>query len=374
MTILTQIVPFADPNACVLDFGRCGSIEIGGWGNELKILATDLLDAIEDRDLATSIVRAMIDIAHAQGVYRDVAGQLTGLDVTWGDLVTNARLEPVRLEAGRINRALPQNPIAHPNAIHGTPITPRAQLQKMKGASFCVSYFAPDQLEDCISLLGPDSQCLLDNGTYSAWRQGFTLDTEYWEGYWSWALPLLDRVEQAVAVIPDVIDGDPHQNMAQIVDALDRVHEPLHRLMPVWHLHEPIAQLEQIVEMGFRWVAFGSSGDFAVVGTPSWDARVDEAFQAIERVCEAFDELHPRVHMMRGLGQLPRGRHPFSSADSTNVARNHARQTKAGEPIERFRGRIEAQRFPVPDRSLWPHAERDPDAAQAQGIQARLFA
>jgi hypothetical protein len=61
-------------------------------------------------------------------------------------------------------------------AIHGTPITPRHLLQQMHGASFCVSYYGPQQLEDVIPLLGADSVLLLDNGAFSAWRKGSALD------------------------------------------------------------------------------------------------------------------------------------------------------------------------------------------------------
>lgn len=214
---------------------------------------------------------------------------------------------------------------------------------------------------------------LLDNGAYSAWRKGIKLDGAYWAGYWTWAHALLDRVDQATAVIPDVIDGSADLNFALIEDARFSREDWDERLMPVWHLDEPLDQLALIVEMGFRQIAFGSSGPFARLGTPHWDERVDSAFAAIARSCEAFDELLPRIHMMRGLGQMPRCRHPFSSADSTNLARNHARQARAGECISTFRARIERFRFPVPSGPLWPHAEIDEKAPRTSNVQLSMF-
>lgn len=352
--------------------GLDGLLEVSTWSPELKVLAKDLAAAIDDPSASAAIVRLMIDQAHLEGVYRGVSRQLGEIETPWGDLVTHARLEPLRREAGRLGRVLPLHPHAHPNAVHGTPITPRSQLMRMKGASFCVSYYAPDQLHECVSLLGQDSLLLLDNGAFSAWKKGCAMDAEYWSQYWVWATEVLARVDQAVAVIPDVIDGDADQNMAMILEAIDRVAHAEHRLMPVWHLHEPLEQLLRIVELGFRWIAFGSSGDYAVVGTPSWDARIDAAFDTIHHACEIFDELHPRIHMMRGLGQLPRGRHPFSTADSTNVARNHSRQSRCGEPIEQFRKRIESHRFPSPSIPCWPHAGHPNDAIEVRGVQALL--
>lgn len=203
---------------------------------------------------------------------------------------------------------------------------------------------------------------------------GLTLDDAYWARYWSWAHSILESVEQAVAIIPDIIDGNAEQNLAMIEAARFSIDNWDTRLMPVWHLHEPIEHLERIVEMGFRGIAFGSSGTYATVGAPQWDRKVDEAFEAIERVCQIADELHPRVHMLRGLGQLPRYRHPFATADSTNIARNHSTRSKDGEPIRAFQARIERHRFPVPVRAMWPHSKVDASAPRVTGVQELLFA
>ena len=246
-------------------------------------------------------------------------------------------------------------------AVHGTPITPKHLLRQMAGASFCVSYYRPDQLEDVIPLLGDDSLLLLDNGAWSAFQRGTVFTEEYWDAYWTWAKDVLDRVPQAVAVVPDVIGGTVSENWSMFTEMPEFMWGYQHRLMMVWHMAEPISYLEHMVHSGFGYVAFGSTGEFLTVGTPAWDARIDEAFAAIDRL--TLDPRHglarPRVHMMRGLGQMRRGRHPFQTADSTNIAQNHHRYRDQADHVAAFRQRIEAGRFPEAPCAVWPRASTD---------------
>jgi hypothetical protein len=247
-------------------------------------------------------------------------------------------------------------------AVHGTPITPKHLLQQMHGASFCVSYFRPDQLEDVIPLLGEDSLLLLDNGAWSAFQRGVEFSPEYWDGYWAWAKAVLDRVPQAVAVVPDVIGGTVAQNWAMFTEELpDFMWGYEHRMMMVWHLAEPISYLEHMVHSGFGYIAFGSTGEYLTVGNARWDSRIDEAFAAIDRLCldPAQGLARPRIHMMRGLGQLKRGRHPFATADSTNIAQNHHRYKDQPEHVAAFRARIESTSFPAAPCAMWPQASTD---------------
>jgi hypothetical protein len=51
--------------------------------------------------------------------------------------------------------------------------------------------------------------------------------------------------------------------------------------------------------------------------------------------------------MMRGLGQLKRGCHPFTTADSTNIVRNHCRTKGQPEHVAKFRSQIEGDSFPA---------------------------
>jgi len=244
-------------------------------------------------------------------------------------------------------------------AVHGTPITPKRLLNQMQGASFCVSYFNPEQLDDVIPLLGIDSILLLDNGAFSAWQKGITLDDAYWDGFWQWALPVIDSIPQAVAIIPDVIGGTVAENRRLWTQTPDAVWGRESQMMTVWHLNEPLEVIEDMMAAGFGRIAFGSAGDFRSVGTNLWRNRVHAAFDYIDEL--VGDGLQgyfrPRIHMLRGLAQLTAGEFPFDSADSTNIAVNHCRLK--GTSVEKtrvaaMRTRIEAGAFPTPKSALWP--------------------
>jgi hypothetical protein len=86
-------------------------------------------------------------------------------------------------------------------------------------------------------------------------------------------------------------------------------------------------------------------------------------------VADAFDYINeivgdgyqgfarPRIHMMRGLGQMKFGEFPFDSADSTNIAQNHSflRGTEVEEyRVLSMRQRIESTAFPPPESRCWP--------------------
>jgi hypothetical protein len=70
--------------------------------------------------------------------------------------------------------------------------------------------------------------------------------------------------------------------------------------------------------MDLRFIALG----YAAIGTPSWHGRVSAAWNELARRHQRL----PWVHMLRGM-DLAGGPYPFASLDSTNVARNHARNS-----------------------------------------------
>lgn len=189
---------------------------------------------------------------------------------------------------------------------HGTPITPAAELLRLAGRSFCVSYADRRQVE-MVHQIG--SSVMLDNGAFSLWRRGRATN---WPGFYRWVDPWLDW-PTTWAVIPDVIDGGSEAN-----DALIAQWPHGERGAPVWHLDEPI---ERLLALADRWprICFGSAGAYARVGTPAWH----------DRMASAFDALAPRhrrlpwIHMLRGLSQAG-GPYPLASADSSTVARNYA--------------------------------------------------
>lgn len=199
---------------------------------------------------------------------------------------------------------------------HGTPITKLdPHLLSLAGRNFCVSYASPVQVEMCHRL---GQSVLLDNGAYTFWRQGGAPD---WPGYYEWCERWLDY-RTTWAVIPDVIDGGVEEN-----DALIAEWPHGDRGAPVWHLHEPVERLLALCETWPR-VCFGSSGAYAEPQSSAWRHRMEDAFNAL------CPNAAPPVwlHMLRAMAQACEGPYPFASADSTNVARNHAREreTPAG--------------------------------------------
>lgn len=158
---------------------------------------------------------------------------------------------------------------------------------------------------------------MLDNGAFSLWRAAQQarrpLEVD-WSEWAKWADPWLDR-PTTWAVLPDSITGGEEENDR----LLDEWGETFGQQgVPVWHLHEPLERLSQLIDR-FGRVCFGSSGAYAVVGSAEWHRRVSAAFDAISddrgRV--------PWVHMLRGMAVA--GDYPFASVDSTDIARNHNR-------------------------------------------------
>src|SRR5262245_11861826 len=190
--------------------------------------------------------------------------------------------------------------------IYGLPLNPTPLLEQLKGASFCVSYGTRQklgkQLEQAIELVGNDGILLVDNGAYSAWQKGVDTmsDESYLEGYAAWANDILARCPQAIAVFPDVIGGTPEQNWQLVLDNMMLFDDP-DRVMPIWHLDEPIWYLLNICEGGFGYIGLGSAGEYGVTGTAKWHARMREVFAAVDKWATENKGMYtrPRFHMMR---------------------------------------------------------------------------
>ena len=229
--------------------------------------------------------------------------------------------------------------------VYGLPLNPTPLLEQLKGASFCVSYATRGklgkQLEQAIDLVGEDGVLLVDNGAFSAWRSGVNTmtDEDYLEGFADWAADILDRCPQAVAVIPDKIDGTEQENAQLVAETMTMFDDP-DRCMPVWHMHESISYFLHLAE-GFGFVGIGSSGEFAQVGTPAWHARMTEVFAALD-AWELAGEgayVRPRIHLMRA--QSMAHLYPVDSSDSVNVSMNHGRYRGEGEGhVARFAKRV----------------------------------
>lgn len=209
---------------------------------------------------------------------------------------------------------------------HGTPLTPRAELMKMAGKHFCVSFAHPADADWCLT---HGQSVMWDNGAFSAFTKGKPLDPD---SFAAWVEPRLGHPHWAV--VPDVIGGDVEDQRAMA----EQWPHPRALSAPVWHLDKPFAWLIELAEGGWGKVCFGSAGTYWQVGSPAWERRVDQAFNELER-----RGLRPWVHMLRGLA-MAGDRWPFASADSVNVARNFK---DSGTCPERMARRIDAVQCPV---------------------------
>lgn len=211
---------------------------------------------------------------------------------------------------------------------HGTPITPKRELLTLGGKCFCVSFARPDNIKIVHSI---GQSVLLDNGAFSVWRRNITPN---WPGYYAWADKWLDY-RTTWAVIPDVIDGEEEDN-----DRLLRQWPHKERGAPVWHLHESVDRLLKLCDTHEK-VCFGSSGIFGRPKTPLWHRRVEEAFNAVA----ARHRVMPWIHMLRGMA-LSDSEYPFSSVDSTDVARNHKERKDRGISALDMANRWDAMQCP----------------------------
>jgi len=208
---------------------------------------------------------------------------------------------------------------------HGTPLTPRAELVKMAGKNFCVSFADPRDAEWCLM---HGQSVLWDSGAFTAFTKGKPVD---WAKYYAWLDARLGHPHWAI--IPDVIDGDVEQQRALVAQwPFDRDFAA-----PVWHMALSVDYLLDLVDHWPR-VCFGSSGRYWQVGSDAWARRADQAFDALARRGRL-----PWVHMLRGLA-LCGDRWPFASADSVNVARNFK---DASTCPERMARRIDAVQCPI---------------------------
>lgn len=223
---------------------------------------------------------------------------------------------------------------------HGTPITPREQLERMAGRHFCVSYAHTQDLRRCLQI---GQSVMFDNGAFTFWRQGGELNVE---AYYAWLAPILSPPHWAI--VPDRIDGTLEDQQA-LLSTWPRESFGYANCAPVFHLHMPFAHLGFLTD-AYSKVCLGSSGEFAEIGTDGWCRRMDEIFNFLERRGRL-----PWIHGLRMLGQAA-GRWPLSSADSTNVAQNWKRETGCAEcmagpidgvqPAAKWRKRAQGGLFP----------------------------
>lgn len=192
---------------------------------------------------------------------------------------------------------------------HGTPLTPALDMvRSFAGKHSMVSYEEPRQIAEAAEIC---QSVVLDNGAFSAWKQGKDYD---FDGFAGWVEQWIRHPAVEWAVIPDVIDGSEADNDALLADWTGAKATSV----PVYHMHESI---DRLVRLAADWprVALGSSGDYAVVGNDRWWLRMAEMLDA---VCDSEGRPLVKLHGLRMLDPGVFSKVPLASADSTNVARN----------------------------------------------------
>jgi len=191
---------------------------------------------------------------------------------------------------------------------HGTPVGGRRQdaAQFLLGRHALVPFSYP---EDIAVVAEACQSFILDNGAFTAWTQGRSVD---FDAYLNWVREWRRHPGFDFALMPDVIDGDESQN-----DALLEEWPVDWAGVPVWHLHESLDRLARL-SVEYKTVAIGSSGQWRTPGTAAWWVRMNAAMSA---VC---DDGRPRckLHGLRMLDPDIFSRLPLASADSTNASVN----------------------------------------------------
>lgn len=190
---------------------------------------------------------------------------------------------------------------------HGTPFSGHeANNLALQGKHACISFANPKSIAAAAELC---QSFILDNGAFTAWKSGETLDVE---GFEAWAALWSKHPGCDWHLIPDIIDGTEADNNFLILDW------ELANGVPIWHLHESLEKLEWLCE-SYRTVALGSSGKYATIGNTLWWGRMAEAMTV---ACDADGYPKAKLHGLRMLDPRVFSHLPLSSADSTNVARN----------------------------------------------------
>lgn len=231
---------------------------------------------------------------------------------------------------------------------HGTPMGGSRQdvARFFVGRHALVPFKRPDDLaavqEYCQSYV-------LDNSAFSYWKAGAG-DVDV-NAYYNWVASQEGHPGLDWCLIPDKIDGSEDQNRA-LVDMWMETLDCRVKSVPVWHLHETLEWLDELVGR-FETVALGSSGQWKSPGTTGWWGRMAEAMDV---VCV---DGRPRckLHGLRMLNPAVFTLLPLASADSTNAAVNSGSLKRFGmyvPPTASQRAAVIADRIEVHNSaSFW---------------------
>lgn len=197
---------------------------------------------------------------------------------------------------------------------HGLPFSGSSDvmIKSLKAKHACVSFSSPS----CITLAAELCQSfIMDNGAYSAWKQGKTYDMKAyaaWVENW-YRHPALDWY-----VMPDAIAGSTADNIAMRAAWREICPDQAWGLgVPVWHLHDDLSELDYLCNAYLR-IAIGSSAQYSEPGSKIWWERMAEAMNI---ACDSEGRPRAKLHGFRMLDPTIYSHIPFSSCDSTAVAR-----------------------------------------------------
>lgn len=193
---------------------------------------------------------------------------------------------------------------------HGLPITPEtAAIKAIRAGHAFVSFAHSGQYEMAVAMA---QSFAIDNGAFSAWKAGEPILD--WRPYYEWVAQVVRVPNFDFAVIPDCVDGGEEENDALLKEWpwRDGIGAP------VWHLHESLDRLQRLAA-DYPRICLGSSGDYATPGEASWWQRMD---QALEVLCDRDGYPLVKIHGLRMMNAKLTRYIPFSSVDSTNIARN----------------------------------------------------
>ena len=197
---------------------------------------------------------------------------------------------------------------------HGTPCSPmKIFYEAFTDKNVLIPYPRPDDMQRALQVC---NKIIIDNGAFSVWRKGIVVD---WADFYTWVKKFIDRIE--FFLIPDVINGTEKENN----DLLERYKANRAALkskgVPIWHVNESLERLDYLSSR-YEYIAFGSAGQYANLGTLAWHSKMNEAMRV---VCDNQGLPKVKIHMLRCLDPKLFTQYPFFSGDSTNVAVNHHR-------------------------------------------------
>ena len=190
---------------------------------------------------------------------------------------------------------------------HGGPLGKASEAHEFfSGRHSLVSFQHREELEIIAEV---SSSFIFDNGAFSVWKCGGTLDVE---GYYKWVDAWKKHPGFDWALIPDIIEGSEEANDVLLSEW------PHHTYgVPVWHLNESIERLKRLAQ---EWscVALGSTSGMTPGSSRFWSRMAI----VMEGVCDTEGKPMCKLHGLRMLDPDIFKYVPFSSSDSANAALN----------------------------------------------------